>query len=386
MSIKRIEEENIKHFLPDIPVVAIIGARQVGKTTLAKSLLKNFKDIVFLDLEKSSDRQIIKNTESFLLLNKGKAICIDEIQMMPHVFAEMRNFVDNHKDSKFIVLGSSSPDLLRQSSESLAGRIYYFELSAFLWPEIKHKTTMQTYRLRGAMPLSILARNNEIAFTWLTNYIKTFLERDLRNFGFNIPPDTLRRLWRMLAHVNGQVLNNSQLANSMGLSHTTIKTYIDILANTFMLRIIEPYYVNVKKRLVKSPKVYFRDTGILHNLLNIESFNELFAHPVYGSSWEVTVIENILAKYKKWNYYYYRTASGNEIDLVLTKANRIIAIEIKSSKTPKLTKGFYYALEDIKATEAYVIAPVRMPFPLKKEVMVYSLEDFLEKEIDSDIV
>ena len=382
MSIKRIEEDVIKKFLPEIPIVAIIGARQVGKTTLAKSLLKNFSNVVFLDLEKSSDRQIIKNTEKFLNLNKGKTICIDEIQMMPSVFAEMRNFVDNNKDTKFIVLGSSSPDLLRQSSESLAGRIFYFELSAFLWQEVKAKTTMQNYRLRGAMPLSILANNNETAFVWLLNYIKTFLERDLRNFGFNIPPDTLRRLWRMLAHVNGQMLNSSQLANSMGLSHTTIKTYIDVLANTFMLRIIEPYYVNVKKRLIKSPKIYFRDTGVLHTLLNIETYNDLFAHPVYGSSWEVTVIENVIAKYKKWNYFYYRTASGNEIDLVLTKANRVIAIEIKSSETPKLTKGFWYALDDIKATEAYVIAPVRMPYPIKNNVMVYSLEDFLERSID----
>ncbi len=379
MSIKRLEELQIQKYLPDIPVVAIVGARQVGKTTLAKSLLANFNDVIFLDLEKNSDRQIIENTEKFLNLNKGKVICIDEIQMMPQVFAEMRNFVDNNENTKFIVLGSSSPNLLRQTSESLAGRIFYFELSAFLWMEIKNKTPMQTYRLRGGMPRSILAKNNNLAFVWLKNYIRTFLERDLRNFGFNIPPDILHRFWQMLAHINGQVLNSSQLANSMGVSHTTIKTYIDILANTFMLRIIPPYYINIKKRLIKSPKVYFRDTGVLHALLNINTYNELFVHPVYGSSWEVTVIENIIAKYKDWNHYFYRTASGNEIDLVLIKANSIIAIEIKTSNTPKLSKGFWYALDDIKATEVYVIAPVRMPFPLKNNVMVYPLGDFLER-------
>ena len=313
--------------------------------------------------------------------NKGKIICIDEIQMLPEVFAEMRSFIDNNKDTKFIILGSSSPELLQNSSESLAGRIYYFELSAFLWQEIKHKTKMQTYRLRGGMPLSILAKTDDDAFVWLQNYIKTFLERDLRNFGFNIPPDTLRRLWQMLAHLNGQLLNTSQLANSMGVSHTTIKHYVDILANTFMLRKIQPYYLNVKKRLVKSPKIYFRDTGVLHSLLNISNYNDLFAHPIYGSSWEVTVIENIIAKYKNWNYYFYRTASGNEIDLVLTKSNSIIAIKIKTSNAPKLTKGFWYAIDDIKATEVYVIAPVRMPYPLKNNVMVYPLKDFLEREI-----
>ena len=368
--------------MPDIPVVGIIGARQVGKTTLAKSILSNFNDVIFLDLEKKSDRQIIENTEEFLNLNKGKVICIDEIQMMPTVLAEMRNFVDNNDDTKFIVLGSSSPDILRNASESLAGRIFYFELQSLLWKEIKNQKNMQRYRLLGGMPKSILAKNKELSFVWLHNYIRTFLERDLRNFGFNIPPDTLHRLWQMLAHLNGQVLNSSQLANSMGLTHSTIKNYIDILANTFMLRILQPYHTNIKKRLVKSPKVYFRDTGVLHTLLNIENYSDLFVHPVYGSSWEVTVIENIIAKYKNWNYYFYRTATGNEIDLVLTKANRVIAIEIKSSNTPKLTKGFWYALDDIKATEAYVIAPVQMPFPMKNNVMVYPLEDFLEKNID----
>ena len=185
----------------------------------------------------------------------------------------------------------------------------------------------------------------------------------------------------MLAHLNGQLLNSSQIANSMGLSHTTIRSYIDILANTFMIRFIQPYHINLKKRLVKSPKIYFRDSGVLHTLLNIYSFDELYSNPIYGSSWEVTVIENIIAKYKGWNHYFYRTTNGNEIDLVLTKANRIIAIEIKASSTPSISRGFWIALEDIKATEAYVIAPVRMPFPMKNNVMAYPLEDFLKREI-----
>lgn len=365
----------------NIPIVAIIGARQVGKTTLAKDLISKNDDVVFLDLEKNSDRQIIAETESFLQLNKGKVICIDEIQMMPEILYEIRNFVDNHADTKFILLGSSSPDLLRNTSESLAGRIYYFELAPFLWDEIKDITDLNQYRLVGGMPMSILAKKPEDSFFWIQNYIKTFLERDLRNFGFNIPPETIQRLWKMLAHLNGQLLNSSQIAGSMGLSHTTIRNYIDILANTFMIRLIQPYHINLKKRLVKTPKIYFRDTGILHALLNIDSFDELFANPIYGSSWEVTAIENIIAKYKSWNHYFYRTTNGNEIDLVLTKANRIIAIEIKASPSPNISRGFWLALEDIKATEAYVIAPVRMPYPMKNNVMVYPLEDFLKKEI-----
>ena len=374
-------KSDIDRHKDNIPVVAIIGARQVGKTTLAKELISKKEDTIFLDLEKYSDRQIITETEGFLKLNKGKTICIDEIQMMPEILFEIRNFVDNHTDTKFILLGSSSPNLLRNTSESLAGRIFYFELSPFLWNEIKDLSDMNNYRLVGGLPKSILAKTPEDSFIWIQNYIKTFLERDLRNFGFNIPPETLQRLWKMLAHLNGQLLNSSQIANSMGLSHTTIRSYIDILANTFMIRFIQPYHINLKKRLVKSPKIYFRDSGVLHTLLNIDSFDELYSNPIYGSSWEVTVIENIIAKYKGWNHYFYRTTNGNEIDLVLTKANRIIAIEIMASSTPSISRGFWIALEDIKATEAYVIAPVRMPFPMKNNVMAYPLEDFLKRDI-----
>lgn len=381
MKFNRLLQKAIEKQQNNIPVVAIIGARQVGKSTLAKQLLVKEKEVVFLDLESSSDRQIIKETEAFLNLNKGKTICIDEIQMMPELFMELRPFIDNNKDTKFIILGSSSPELMRQTSESLAGRIYYFELTPFLWEEIQNKITMQQYRLLGGMPLSVLAKNDEDAFVWLNNYIKTFLERDLRNFGFDIAPDNIRRLWTMLAHSNGQLLNYSTLGKSMGLSHTTVKHYVDILKHTFMIRVLEPYHINIKKRLTKSPKILFRDTGVLHALLKIETFDELFSHPIYGSSWEVTVIENIIAKYSNWTHHFYRSSNGNELDLVLTKANRVIAIEIKTSLTPRVSRGFWVALDDIKATESYVIAPVKMPYPLKNDTMVYPLEEFLNKDI-----
>ncbi len=381
MYVERDLLKEINNYIDKIPVTAIIGARQVGKSTMVKKLLSEINKSIVIDLEKSSDKQMLEQPESFFELHKDKTICIDEIQLMPNIFPEIRSFVDNNPETKFIILGSSSPDLLRQTSETLAGRIFYYELSPFLFLEINNLVEFNTYRLRGGLPLSILAKNDKFAFKWLQNYIKTFLERDLRNFGFNIPPETLRRLWTMLAHINGQIINYSQLGNSMGLSHTTIKYYIDILQNTFMLRIIQPYYVNIKKRLIKSPKVYLRDTGILHALLNIDSYDELYKHPIYGSSWEITVIENIINKYKNWNYSYYRTAKGVEIDLILTKANKVIAIEIKSSITPRVTNGFWIALKDINATEAYVIAPVKQTFPLKNNVWVYNLTDFLNKEI-----
>jgi len=380
--VKRELYAEIKKHQKNIPAIVIVGARQVGKTTLAKELAATDENTLFLDLEKSSDKEMVKETEAFLNLHKGKTICFDEVQMMPDLFLSLRNFIDNNSDTKFILLGSASPELLRQSSESLAGRIYYFELSPFLWMEIKDQTDMNTYQLRGGMPLSILALKNEDAFIWLRNYIKTFLERDLHNFGFNIPPTTLNRLWIMLAHINGQTLNYSQLANSMGISNTTISNYISILENTFMLRLLQPYYINIKKRIIKAPKIYFRDTGILHTLLNIESFEELYIHPVYGSSWEVTVIENIIYKFKNWKSYYYRTSNGSEIDLILTKGTKIIAIEIKASSIPKLSKGFWNAIVDINPTKAYVIAQVSMPYPLKNNVMVYPLAEFLNQPID----
>ncbi len=378
MIIDRLLRKDIESYFNDVPVTAIIGARQVGKSTLAKLLLKKFDNVIYLDLEKQTDVQMLEEAEQFLLLNKLKIICIDEIQLAPNLFPELRSFIDNNPSTKLVILGSSSPELLRQSSETLAGRIFYYELSPFIFQEVSNICNLQTYILRGGFPLSILAKDDKLAFIWLQNYIKTFLERDLRQFGFNIAPETLHRLWEMLSHINGQVLNYSSLANSMGLSQPTIKHYIDILHNTFMLRILQPYHFNTKKRLIKSPKLYFRDTGILHSLLNITTYSQLFNHPTYGSSWEVTVIENIINKFIDWKHYYYRTVKGAEMDLVLVKANRIIGIEIKSSSTPKVTIGFWNAIEDIKITEAYIIAPVKMPYPLKKNVMVYPLDLFLE--------
>jgi len=378
MIIDRLLRKDIEPYFNDIPITAIIGARQVGKSTLAKLLLKKYDSVIYLDLEKRTDVQMLEEPEQFLLMHKSKIICIDEIQLVPNLFFELRSFIDNNPDTKFVILGSSSPELLRQSSESLAGRIFFYELAPFLFQEVSNTCNIQTYILRGGFPLSILAKDDKLAFIWLQNYIKTFLERDLRQFGFNIAPETLHRLWEMLSHINGQIINYSSLANSMGLSQPTIKHYIDILHNTFMLRILQPYHFNTKKRLVKSPKLYFRDTGILHSLLNITTYKQLFNHPVYGSSWEVTVIENIINKLNSWKPYYYRTVKGAEIDLILVKANRIIGIEIKSSSTPTVTKGFWNAIVDIKITEAYIIAPVKMPYPLKNGVMVYPLEIFLE--------
>lgn len=378
MYIPRTIEHQITETFSAVPVTAIIGARQTGKSTLAKNILQKSGDFLYLDLETEKDRQLLTEPHLFFELNKNKIICLDEVQLLQKVFAEIRGFSDKNPNTKFLLLGSSSPELLKQTSETLAGRIFYYEFTPFLWNEIKNYGSLNNYWLTGGFPRSFLSQNEKIAFVWLENYIKTFLEKDVRYF-LDVSPDTIKRLWKMIAHINGQELNYSKLANSLGTTSPTVKNYIDVLEYTFMLRRLMPFHSNIKKRLVKSPKIYFRDTGILHALLGINTFEDLFAHPVYGSSWESLVIENIIAAYSGYEPYFYKTAYGAEIDLLMVKGTKKIAFEIKASSTPKISKGFYSALEDLQIDEAYVIAQNEIPYPLKNNVMVYPFKEFMNK-------
>ncbi|RLD35674.1 MAG: hypothetical protein DRI74_10435 [Bacteroidetes bacterium] len=379
MNVHRYIYDEIMESLEHFPITAIIGARQVGKTTLAKQVMKHFENALYIDLEKPSDRTMLSDAEQFFKFNNGKLICLDEIQLLPEIYPLLRSLIDDEQfDIKFLITGSASPDLLQKSSESLAGRIAYYQLPVFLLNEIGNNYNLENYWFRGGFPLSLLSPTNKQSIKWLDNFILTFLERDLKNFGFSIPSETINRLWKMLAHVNGQILNYSLLSNSMGYSDTTIKKYIDILTNTYMLRIIKPYYLNTKKRLIKSPKLYFRDTGILHRLLNIRDFNELFQHPAYGNSWETLCIENIINTFNHAEPFYYRTSGGNEIDLVLTAGGKNIAIEFKTSSSPTVTKGFWQALDDLKSEKAFIIAPVKAPYPYKNNVWVYPIQEFLQ--------
>ena len=373
--IRNLQKEIIYYF-DEYPVIAIVGARQVGKSTLAKSIISNYEKAIYLDAERPSHRQLLDDAEQFFELNHDKLICIDEVQNIPNIFSVIRSIVDENKSIKFLILGSASPEVLQQS-ESLAGRIAYFELPALQLNELKDDYSFKKYLFRGALPKSFLSKKDESAFFWLQNFIVSFLERDLRQFGFDIPFEILHRLWIMLAHNNGQQIKYSTLSLSLGVSHTTVRNYVEILSQTFMLRTIQPYYINIKKRIVKSPKVYIRDVGILNALLNIRNFNELYSHPVFGTAWEIVVIENIIHKFNDWNYFYYRTTNGNEIDLILTKADKVVAIEIKVSVTPKVTRGFWTALDDVKADKAYIVAPVQLSYPMKNNVSVMSLEDMI---------
>ena len=382
---------SLRQSLSDFPAVALLGPRQSGKTTLAQEVVGKLPDAIYLDLERPSDLRKLSDPELYFQTQRAQTqqagreptlFCLDEIQRAPDLFPVLRSLIDEEgRNGQFLLLGSASRDLLRQTSESLAGRVVFLELTPFLASEVKvdDRKSLSTYWLRGGFPRSLLATSDESSSTWLDSFIQTFLERDLPQLGFDIPAPTFRRLWRMLAHHHGQLLNSSSLGGSLGLSHTTVRSYLDLLSQTFMIRLLEPLKANVKKRIVKSPKAYVRDAGILHALLEISSTDDLLGHPALGASWEGLVIENAIAALPRWRPSFYRTSHQAEIDLVLSRGQRRIAIECKASAAPKVSRGFWGALEDIEAAEAWVVAPVDEPYPLREGVWVAPLGYFLER-------
>ena len=375
--------EIAKARLTRYPVVAVLGARQCGKSTIAKQLIRE-RNSLYLDLESLADLNKLQDPEIFFEINKGQLICLDEIQRRPELFPVLRSIVDQRsRPGQLLILGSASRDLIRQSSESLAGRISYLELTPFYYPEVEASADSQEVLrklwLRGGFPRSYLAETEEDSFQWRTDFVKTFLERDIPQLGFNVPAMTMQRLWRMCAHSQGQLLNSSKLGDSLGLGHTKVRSYLDLLAQTFVIRILEPYHANVKKRLVKSPKIYIRDSGLLHNLLGLESLNDLLGHPVYGASWEGFVLENILTAFPDWNAFFYRTSHNTEIDLILEKGNRRIGIECKASSAPRVNRGFWNVVEDLELEKTWIIAPVDAPYLVRRNAVVSPLAAFLEE-------
>lgn len=381
-------EPTIQESLLDFPAVAILGPRQAGKTTLAQEIVRARPGSTYLDLERPSDLRKLDDPELFFRLRQAQhpeaLVCLDEIQRAPDLFPVLRSVLDSGgHNGQLLLLGSASRDLLRQSSESLAGRIRFLELTPFLATELDLADTdsagLARLWLRGGFPRSLLARSDESSRQWRESFVRSFLERDIPQLGFSIPAAALHRLWRMLAHLHGQVLNASKLGAALGISHTTARSQIDLLAQTFMVRQIEPLEANVKKRLVKSPKLYLRDSGILHALLEIDDIESVLAHPACGESWEGLVIENVVATRPDWQPSFYRTADGAEIDLVLSRGNRRIAIECKASSAPTVSRGFWTALEDLKVDEAWILAPVQEPYPLRGGVTVSPLGHFLRQ-------
>ena len=381
MYLHRYLEPSVLKSIQNFPVTAITGPRQCGKSTLVKHLLEVYPNSIYLDLERPSDLRKLDDAEWFLTSQKEKLICIDEIQRMPELFPLIRSLVDEwNKPSCFLILGSASRDLLKQSSESLAGRISYKRLTPFLWEELKNDYSVEKYFSAGAFPRSLLTNDNEISFEWRESFIATFLERDLLQWaGFT--PTTMRRLWQMLAHVNGQTVNYSMLATSLGVTSATVKNYIDLLAGTYMVEIVLPYISNLGKRLVKSPKVYVSDSGITAALLELQNFTQLLGHPAFGSIWEQIVLSNLRGLYHDAEFFFYRTSNGAEMDFVMKIRNSVFAIECKASYSPNLSKGNYLAIEDIAPKHTFIVTPSSDNWSMKENIDVVSLND-LKAKID----
>lgn len=363
------------------PAVAILGPRQIGKTTLANVIAANSPTALFLDLERESDRVQLTNAEQFFPRHRDRLIVLDEVQTIPDLFAKLRPEIDaDRRPGRFLLLGSASGTLLRQSAESLAGRIAYLELTPFLLAELAREELAITPAqatalwLRGGFPRSFLANDDTESIEWRHDFITTFLARDLPQLGVTIPAETLRRFWRMCAHLHGQLINASQLGAALGgVAHTTVGRYVDLLVDALMLRRLPPYFANVGKRLVKSPKVYLRDSGLLHALLGIRTMDELNGHPIAGMSWEGFVLEQIIATIPAMTSFgFYRTIAGAELDLIVELGNQRIGFEIKLSSAPTVSRGFWNACEDLGIARAYVVAPVLHPYPLAENVEVIS--------------
>lgn len=381
--IRRDIYRRVAHFLEIFPAIAILGPRQCGKSTLIKQMSNDWEKAVYLDLQNPDDVAKLNQPGIFFENNAERRICLDEIQLMPELFSILRSVIDkDRRNGRFVLLGSASRDLIQQSSETLAGRIGFIQLTPFTHSEVKDEPEfhLNTFWLRGGFPDSFLSRTDEDSAIWREQFISTFIERDIPQLGFQIPALQLRRFLTMCAHSQGQLINLSKLADSMAVSHPTIRKYIDLLEQTFILRKLQPFEVNVKKRLVKAPKVYVRDSGLLHQLLSIGDFNDLLGHPVFGASWEGMVIENILTQASDWTPYFFRTATGDELDLVLEKGQKRIAIECKASTAPKFTKGFWRAIDLVQPQTTYVVTPIQSEsYQLRDDVWVVGMADLFEK-------
>ena len=358
--IPRLQEKKIFQSLKSYPAVALLGARQVGKTTLAKSIAKRFdRKAIYLDLENPADLVKLQDPLFFLREHQDHLVLLDEIQRKPELFPVLRSLIDEKRNSgRFLLLGSASPLLLKQSSESLAGRIRYHELDPLNLFEVGAEAKeVDRLWLRGGFPDSYSQKNTPQSFDWMDSFIRTFLERDLNQLGFRIPSQTMRRFWIMLAHHQACLLNSSSLAQSLEVTDKTIKHWTDVLVDTFMIRRLMAWSGNQSKRLVKSPKIYIRDSGLLHSLLKIETKESLLSHPVLGASWEGFVIEQIAqGAPERSELFFYRTSTGEEIDLIVQLPNqKKWVFEIKRSSIPTLSRGFYNALEDISPDKAFVI-------------------------------
>lgn len=364
-------------------VCAILGPRQCGKTTLAKLYSQSFQEKTFVfDLEDPEDLARFETPKLILEALDG-LIIIDEIQRRPELFPYLRVLVDKYPNRRYLILGSASRDLIHQSSETLAGRIGYIELTPFQLTECFDQDRLWK---QGGFPKSYLQEDTPLSWAWRKQYISTFLERDLPNMGFPVSSQDMRRLWTMLAHYHGNIMNYSELGGSLSLSDTTIRRHTQLLEGSFMIRMLKPWFENLKKRQVKSPKVYIRDSGILHNLLNITE--DIIMHPKVGASWEGFALEEVIRCHQAdpEDCYFWATANQAELDLLIVKGSRRRGFEFKYTDSPKMTRSMHIALEDLKLDQITVITPGDVDFLIHEQIRVVGLKNYVLQQINSDII
>lgn len=355
------------------PVTALLGPRQCGKTTLSRLIAKDFDTVIF-DLEDPVSVAQLTDAPKIILESIKGLVILDEIQRLPELFPVLRVLSDRpENNTKFLILGSASPGLIKSSSETLSGRIGFVDMSGFTLNETGNDQYKKLW-LRGGFPKSFLAKNDRLSFDWRKDFVRTFFERDIPALGIKIPAEALRRFWTMLAHLHGRVWNGSDFARSLSVSEPTAKKYLDILSGAYVVRQLYPWYENIGKRQVKSPKVYIRDSGILHFLLTLEG-NNILSHPKLGLSWEGFVIEQIISVSATDSYYFWATHAGAELDLLLFKNNRKTGVEVKFSDAPKITKSMRSAIESLNLDELFIIYPGRQSYKIDEKMTVVSIDD-----------
>ena len=385
--IERLLTQKILRDLTWSPIVGLVGSRQVGKTTLVKHLQSQIaKPTLYLDLELREDWFKLEDAQTYLSGHADKCIIIDEIQVRPELFALLRALTDQKREpARFILLGSASPHIVKLNTETLAGRIAYHELSPFSFSEIRDRFSLEEHWLRGGFPGALLAPESFISRKWLDDFTETFIHRDLSRLGFAVPAGLLRNMLSMLAHHHGGLFNASALAASLGVTQPTVNKYLELLEGSFLIRRLPPYFVNLGKRLTKSPKLYLRDSGLHHHLLRVFDMEHLRGNPVVGASWEGYVIEQIIREAPEFSdFYYYRTQNGAEVDLLMiTPKGKKVCIEIKFSVSPAISKGFYHSISDLQSDINYVITPGGERFDRSDGLRICPMFAFLEKELPS---
>ncbi len=378
--LSRQSQQKLSQYLQQFPAVGLLGPRQVGKTTLAFAQKKLYPDALYLDLELPSAQRQLNDPEAFLMAHAQQLVILDEVQRMPELFGVLRGVIDQRRRmgqacGQFLLLGSATGVLMQQSSESLAGRVAHVALpplqASEIFTGVHSVADLNALWLRGGFPLSWLAETDAASMTWREVFIATYLEKDIPALGPRIPATTLRRLWTMLAHHQGELLDQSKLAAALAISGQTVGRYIDLLCDLMLVRRLPAWHGKVGKRLIRSPKVYVRDSGLVHALLGLSNLDAVLGHPIAGSSWEGFVMEQLMNAAPQAQASFYRTSNGAEVDLVLTFRNQQTwTIEIKRSSAPTVSKGFYQAATDLGAVRKLLVAPVEQPYPLKEGIEV----------------